>query len=391
MKAYPHELSGGMRQRVMIAIALSGRPRLLLADEPTTALDVTIQDQILVLLREIRDETGMSIVLVSHDMGVIAQTCDRVAVMYAGHIVEVATGRRPVRAAASIRTRRRCSRRCRASTAARPAASCEAIPGQPPDVRELPGGCPFAPRCAHAREGCESVSMELEHVRARPRHRVSVRAVGGRVDSLGNRSGAGAVSAPLLTVHELSKWFPMRRSVGEWARRVPPQRLVAVDRVSLELAPREVLGIVGESGSGKTTLARCLNRLHEPSEGSIVFDGTDVRTAGRDELRAVRRRMQMVFQDPYTSLNPRLTVADAILEAGRVHGRTTKETGARVRRRAARDGRARRSGSPTGARGSSRAVSGSASRSRAPLQSRRTSSSATKRCRASTSRCRRRS
>ena len=135
------------------------------------------------------------------------------------------------------------------------------------------------------------------------------------------------MSAPLLTVHELSKWFPMRRSVGEWARRMPPQRLVAVDRVSLDLAPREVLGIVGESGSGKTTLARCLNRLHEPSEGSIVFDGTDVRAAGREELRAVRRRIQMVFQDPYTSLNPRLTVADAILEAGRVHGRADKETG----------------------------------------------------------------
>jgi oligopeptide transport system ATP-binding protein len=135
------------------------------------------------------------------------------------------------------------------------------------------------------------------------------------------------VSAPLLTVQGLSKWFPMRRSVGEWARRVPPQRLVAVDRVSLDLAAREVLGIVGESGSGKTTLARCLNRLHEPSEGSIVFDGTDVRAAGREELRAVRRRIQMVFQDPYTSLNPRLTVADAILEAGRVHGRADKETG----------------------------------------------------------------
>ena len=135
------------------------------------------------------------------------------------------------------------------------------------------------------------------------------------------------MTEPLLTVHELSKWFSVRRSLNDRFHNMPAQRLVAVDHVTLELAPREVLGIVGESGSGKTTLARCLIRLHEPSEGSIVFDGTDVRAADRDTLRAVRRRMQMVFQDPYTSLNPRLTVADAILEAGRVHGRSTKETG----------------------------------------------------------------
>ena len=164
LKAYPHELSGGMRQRVMIAIALSGRPRLLLADEPTTALDVTIQDQILVLLREIRDETGMSIVLVSHDMGVIAQTCDRVAVMYAGHIVEVATVGDLFARPEHPYTQALLAAMPRIDGGAT-RGELEAIPGQPPDVRELPGGCPFAPRCAHAREGCESVSMELEHVR----------------------------------------------------------------------------------------------------------------------------------------------------------------------------------------------------------------------------------
>jgi oligopeptide/dipeptide ABC transporter ATP-binding protein len=135
------------------------------------------------------------------------------------------------------------------------------------------------------------------------------------------------VTESLLAAREVSKWFAVRRSLGELAHRSPPHRLVAVDRVNVDLAPREVLGIVGESGSGKTTLARCLVRLHEPSEGSIVFDGIDVREADRDQLRTLRRRMQMVFQDPYTSLNPRLTVADAILEAGRVHGRTTKENG----------------------------------------------------------------
>jgi peptide/nickel transport system ATP-binding protein len=133
----------------------------------------------------------------------------------------------------------------------------------------------------------------------------------------------------LLEVRELSKWFPVRRSLGDRLKKLPPQRVTAVDRVSLDLAPGETLGIVGESGSGKSTLARCLIRLHEADEGSIVFDGIDIRAAGREELRTVRRRVQMVFQDPYTSLNPRLTIGGAILEAGRVHGRATKENGER--------------------------------------------------------------
>jgi oligopeptide/dipeptide ABC transporter ATP-binding protein len=166
LRAYPHELSGGMRQRVMIALALSGEPRLLLADEPTTSLDVTIQDQILqilVLLREIRDDTGMAIVLVSHDMGVIAQACERVAVMYAGHIVEVA----PVTELFA----RPQHPYTQALLAAIPVVDSRlargelrAIAGQPPDVRELPGGCPFSPRCPHARDACREVSMELEPV-----------------------------------------------------------------------------------------------------------------------------------------------------------------------------------------------------------------------------------
>ena len=163
LRAYPHELSGGMRQRVMIALAISGRPRLLLADEPTTALDVTIQDQILVLLRQIRDETGMSIVLVSHDMGLIAQTCDRVAVMYAGRIVEVGPVADLFYQPEHPYTQALLGAIPRID-GAESRGELRAIPGQPPDVRELPSGCPFAPRCPHVREGCELVSMELEPV-----------------------------------------------------------------------------------------------------------------------------------------------------------------------------------------------------------------------------------
>lgn len=161
MRAYAHELSGGMRQRVMIALALAGEPRLLLADEATTALDVTIQDQILFLLREIRDQTGMAIVLVSHDMGVIAQTCERVAVMYAGRVVEVAPAgdlfadpRHPYTRALLDAIPRIDDLRERGAL--------EAIPGQPPDVRELSGGCPFQGRCRFVRDACESVPMTLE-------------------------------------------------------------------------------------------------------------------------------------------------------------------------------------------------------------------------------------
>jgi oligopeptide/dipeptide ABC transporter ATP-binding protein len=163
LKAYPQELSGGMRQRVMIALAISGQPRLLLADEPTTALDVTIQDQILVLLRQIRDDTGMSIVLVSHDMGLIAQTCDRVAVMYAGRILEVGPAAGLFAQPEHPYTQALLSAIPRIEGGVT-RGELRAIPGQPPDVRELPDGCPFAPRCPHARDGCRLVSMELELV-----------------------------------------------------------------------------------------------------------------------------------------------------------------------------------------------------------------------------------
>ena len=312
-----------MRQRVMIAVAIAARPKLLLADEPTTALDVTIQDQILALLAELQHEIGMAMILVSHDLGVVAENCDSVAVMYAGHVVEDAPAvtlfRSPshpytsalLRALPSIRTAGRRGR-------------LPQISGQPPDLARLPPGCPFRPRC---REQPRRVHRGDDGARARrpgPGDRVPVLA-GGHVSA-----------EPMLEVTDLVKWFDLRRSLAHRVTRTSAPRLTAVDGVSFSLARNRTLGIVGESGSGKTTLARCLTRLAEPDEGTVVFDGVDLGSLAGKELQGLRRRIQIVFQDPFTSLNPRLTVGAAIGEpAARARPRRPRR-GPGPRRRAAR-------------------------------------------------------
>jgi peptide/nickel transport system ATP-binding protein len=245
---YPHQFSGGQRQRVMIAMALALRPDLLIADEPTTALDVTVQAQILALLEELQAETGMGLILITHDLGVVAEIADRVAVMHAGRIVESGPVRQVFHAPADPYTQRLMT----------------AMPGQ----RAAPAG----------------------------------------------RTSDGA--AVLLSVRDLAKHYPvtsgmMRRATGEVVR--------AVDGVSCELAAGATLGVVGESGSGKSTLARTLLRLEEPSGGAARYQGKDLLTLGPAELQAFRRRMQMVFQDPYASLNPRMTVAQIIAEPWTIH------------------------------------------------------------------------
>ncbi len=245
---YPHQFSGGQRQRVMIAMALALRPDMLIADEPTTALDVTVQAQILALLAELQAETGMGLLLITHDLGVVAEIADRVAVMNDGRIVE--TG--PV--------------------------------GQ---------------------------------VFHRPEHAYTRRlmaAIPGRQTS--HRHPERAVAEPLLRVHGLAKHYEittglMRRKSGEVVR--------AVDGVSFELAAGETLGLVGESGSGKSTLARTLLRLEEPTGGSAHYRGNEIFGLAQGDLLRFRRQIQVVFQDPYASLNPRMTVAQIIAEPWTIH------------------------------------------------------------------------
>jgi len=248
MRQYPHELSGGMRQRVMIAIALSCEPDLLIADEPTTALDVTIQAQILSLLAELKRSRGMSMVLITHDMSAVAGIADRVAVMRRGEVVEVATV----------------------------------------------GAVFKAPQHAYTRELLSAVrSVDV--------------ATGARVVPL-------ARDAPALELSDLRVNFKIRTS--PFARQ---QTFVAVDGVSLQLAAGEVLGVVGESGSGKSTLARAALQLIRPQSGRVVWLGRRVDPMAQSALRPLRRDVQVIFQDPLASLDPRMTVAAIIAEPLRVH------------------------------------------------------------------------
>ena len=324
---YPHQLSGGLRQRVMIAMALSCAPKLLIADEPTTALDVTIQAQILALLHDLKDRLGMAMLLITHDMGVIAGHADRVQVMYAGRMVEV-TGtpnlfahmRHPYTQAllASI-PRLSQDRSQRLLT----------IGGLPPDLSAPPAGCRFAPRCSRATDQCRGHEPPLtgetgEHLfacwhpvdgqagaaagngtAARPR------AVAGRPPGPGRDGSAAAPQPPLLDVRDLVKEFPV--TAGAILQRKVAS-VHAVSGVSFTVTEGETFGLVGESGCGKTTIGRLVVALERPDSGAVLLDGQSVFGLGGGELRKQRRDLQLMFQDPYSSLDPRMRVGSIIRE-----------------------------------------------------------------------------
>jgi len=312
---YPFQLSGGMKQRVMIALALAGDPDLLIADEPTTALDVTIQAQVLDLLRELQARTGMAILLITHDLGIVADMAHRVAVMYAGRIVEVAS-----RDAFFAGAQHPYSRKLFAALpgARHRGSALAVIPGQvPPLTREF-RGCRFADRCEHVLERCRSEDPGWTTVgdahqvrchvretqRAGPLRDADSVAVGG--------TSASAAGGELLAVKDLKVHFPIRR--GLLKRTVGHVR--AVDGVSLAIRAGRTLALVGESGCGKTTVGKSVLQLIRPSAGQVAFDGVELTALRGDALRRRRSDFQIVFQDPYASLNPRMRVAD-ILEEGR--------------------------------------------------------------------------
>jgi peptide/nickel transport system ATP-binding protein len=316
---YPHQFSGGMRQRAVIAMAMAGRPKLIIADEPTTALDVTVQAQVLALLARRQAATGAAVVLITHDLGVIAETAHRVAVMYAGRIVETATVE-----ALFARPRHPYTMALLRSLPRIDAAQgrLAPIPGQPASPTELPTGCPFHPRCAFAsgRARCGSDEPTLVEVAADHRaacHYARELSVPAVHDSTAVARGTReAAATPLLEVDALTVHFPirskiLRRTVG-WVR--------AVDGVSLSLAAGETLGLVGESGCGKTTTGRAIMGLLPTTAGQVRFKGSVITGLAREKMRGVRRHMQYVFQDPYASLNPVLTVGDIVAEPLRIHG-----------------------------------------------------------------------
>lgn len=363
---HPHRFSGGQRQRVLIAMALANEPDVLVADEPTTALDATVQERVLALLTELNERTGTALLLITHNMGVVARTCSRAMVMYGGTVVEdgpteriLGRPRHPYTAALLAAVPRLSS-----PSGTRPAG----IPGAPPDLSLPVAGCAFAERCPSADDRCRTEAPELEAVEEPNAGAGADAGAGGGVEGAAGLWGrtacwhpgtatpapaataapsrpapsvpstasvpltsagaggaarredgeaaweAGESSAPLLDVAGLRKEF---RGRGRAGRRRP---VVAVDGVSLRLDAGETLGVVGESGSGKSTLARILSHVHAADGGEFRVRGEDALRPSRAALRALRREVQMVFQDPYASLNPRLTVGESIAEPLRAQG-----------------------------------------------------------------------
>ena len=320
---YPHQFSGGMRQRVMIAMALALSPALIIADEPTTALDATVQAQVLELLVRLQGELGMSLVLITHDLGVVADLADEVMVMYSGAPVEQADRRTAYYQAHHPYTRGLLESIPVAGDTGR----LRPIPGQPPSMLDTRAGCSFQPRCRFALDRCSTDAPELRPIGGVAGHRSACWLPDSVAGQVARRVPAAAVSEvaapqaaggpPLLQIDGIVKHFPVRSS----SLLSREHKVVhAVDGVSLQIRDGETLGLVGETGCGKSTLARTIARLQPVTEGQISFAGRDITQLRAAELKAVRREVQMVFQDPYGSLNPRRRVGAIVGEPLAVHG-----------------------------------------------------------------------
>lgn len=273
-KAYPHELSGGQRQRIMIAMALSCNPRLLIADEPTTALDVSVQATILDLLKELQQNRQMAVILITHDLGVVAEVADRVIVMQQGKIVESATTEKLFSKAEH----------------------------------------PYTKGLIHCKPSNRERLTRLFTVKDfldedKPVKHLTI------PEERAQKHRELYSKPPILEVEQLKTWYSSRTFFWQ-----EPQYIKAVDDVSFQLYEQETLGLVGESGSGKSTIGRSILRLTEPTAGSILYKGKDVRSLGGDALREYRKQVQIIFQDPFASLNPRLTIGQAIAEPLAVYG-----------------------------------------------------------------------
>ncbi len=324
---YPHQFSGGMRQRVVIALALCANPRLVIADEPTTALDVSIQAQIIALLKRLCREHGTAVMLITHDMGVIAETADRVAVMYAGRIVEIGPVREVIKAARHPYT---IGLMGSIPLVGHDVERLAQIDGAMPRLDEIPEGCAFHPRCPHAGARCRRERPErirLGDSEVACWHAGELEGAGALTAGRRRREGEAAARAaerppPLVELRDLARHFDvsapfLTRLFSREGRKI----LRAVDGVSLTIPKGRTFSLVGESGCGKSTVARLAVGLYRPTRGTILFDGQDyAKLDSHAAMAPVRRRLQMIFQDPYASLNPRWRVAEIVAEPIRAHG-----------------------------------------------------------------------
>src|SRR6201992_3062344 len=328
--SYPHQLSGGLRQRVMIAMALGCEPTLLISDEPTTALDVTIQAQILDLLAGLRERLGMAMLLITHDLGVIAGHADRVSVMYAGRIVETAgtgplfAGMRPPYSQAVLASTPRLSQD--------PAQPLPAIGGLPPDLASPPPGCRFAPRCRYATDQCRAEEPPLSgparsgpaqagvegkhrfacwHPVDGPRPAAPVLAANGAAPSPPASPGPVLAGEPLIDVKNVIKEYPV--TSGAVLRR-KVAAVHAASGVSFAVPAGSTFGLVGESGCGKTTVGKMIVALERPDSGDVRLAGVDLATLHGSALRRQRRDLQLMSQDPLASLDPRMRVGSILAE-----------------------------------------------------------------------------
>lgn len=356
---FPHQFSGGMRQRVMLAMGFGNDPSLLIADEPTTALDVTIQAQILDLLRELNADFGTAIILISHDLGVVANVCSRVVVMYAGEVVEEGPTEDLLSNPMHPYTWALINAVPRVDRAERKHKRLTVIEGAPPDAINPPSGCRFADRCPFRISKCDEHPTAIEVAPGRraacwvtqsgttlpkidsenetpaftsavENDQIEHAAIASNKTRYWQAAGDHAASStperelnrigdpsrtPVIQLKRVVKYFPLKG--GNWIGKT--ENVHAVDGIDLAVLAGETVGLVGESGCGKSTVARLITRLYRPTSGEIWFEGQEIGPMSNAELRPIRRHIQMMFQDPYASLNPRMTVGSIIGEPLRVH------------------------------------------------------------------------
>ena len=313
---YPHQLSGGQKQRVVIAMALAGHPDVLIADEPTTALDATTQAQILALLKRLQERYRMSILLITHDFGVVKTMADRVCVMYAGQLVEasdvepfIEDPKHPY--AQQLLTS--------LPSYAKRKERLQAIPGCVPTLEDRPSGCHFHPRCAHAFDRCRTEAPDLQILADKRRvrcHLYPTHTYPPDLPEVKVAWGSTHQDDIVLSVQDLSVYYDPQQHL------FTPKRLPfkAVDGLSFKLHRGKTLALVGESGCGKSTVCKAILRLQPITHGSILYQNTDIESLHGRGLKSFRKKVQIIFQDPFSSMNPRMTIADIIAEGMRAQG-----------------------------------------------------------------------